>query len=1502
MVYPIVVDRSRGARLWDINGNEYIDLLNGFGSNFLGYQPPFIAEALQQQITSGYEIGPQHPLAAEVSELIAQFTGLPRVALCNTGSEAVMGAMRIARTVTGRDTIAIFRDSYHGIFDEAVVRGTSRFEARPAAPGITASATEHMLVLEYGNDDALRILRERSGELAAIMIEPIQARHPELRPRAFVKTLRGIADEIGCALIFDEVITGFRIEPGGAQAYYDVSADIATYGKIIGGGLPFAAIAGKPRWMDALDGGDWRFGDDSQPEAGVTYFAGTFVRHPLALAAARASLRHLEQAGPALQQSLNKLTGQMCERLNTHFRQSGAPIEAVFFSSIWRLRVDASQNFASLLFYLLRHHGLHLYEQFGCFLSAAHGEDEVTEITTRIEQSVDELMGLGLLQARDSSARQAAILTPSKALVDPNDTSSTAAIPLAAAAPEASMDVTAPMTEGQLEKWLVCQYGDEAVMAYNEGVMLRLDGALDHAALRAALEDIWARHAALRIAIDNRQQRQTVVDCALPFTELDLSDGGTDRLEQCSREQMATPFDLSHAPLIRIHLIHLGRDAHVLHVVGHHLVLDGWSLAVFVRELATCYNARRAGLRPDLPKATSFLAYARDERARRSGRTTDLDYWQQELADAPDALILGRDHGVDRKLSFDADTLRHDFSATRLLAVRKRAGMTSVTPFSVLLSAFAVLLWRLSGKRDVVLCIPFAGQAMAGARDMIGDGVNTLPLRIRINPAETLSQLLKRVHTKVLDASDHQDTTLLGIMRRLGEARLRGNQPLSGIIFNLNPAITPPHFDGLNANLRDCRRSHGAWDLFFNFYDTGRELTLDLHYDYNWFQQDDLKLWLAQYAELLDVIGQDTDPLVDSLLPDHARPVATAAASILLSDSQLETPPDVLQLIERQVRDKPASIAVVAGTETMSYADLWQRSGELAAYLVAQGVEPGEMVGVCVSRDAQMPLALLAVLRAGGAYVPLDPAFPDARLAWMVEDSGLKHVVVGQSTPLPNAISASGAQRHTIGEMRGGSALPTLPVVQADAPAYVIYTSGSTGKPKGVRVLHRNLGSFLVAMQRSPGMQASEAIAAITTLSFDIAGLEMYLPLASGARMVIANHDQVIDPHRLLALIVDHGVTVLQTTPSLLRMLLASDGTGSLRGVRILVGGEGLPLDLAQKAVASAREVWNMYGPTETTIWSSVWEVPRQPDDIAIGRPITGTSLYVLDSDRQAVAQGSEGEIWIAGPGVTDGYLGRADLTAERFVPDPFSAHGLMYRTGDVGRIDNELAYCLGRIDDQIKLRGHRIELGEIEAVARSAQGVADAAAAVREAGPGDERLVVYAVADGVASAEGVSASLNQALHQQLPDYMQPQHTMWLEHLPTTPNGKLDRRALPMPVRPRPAQTPKVASNKTPGFPETDAEQALATAWCEMIGIEHVAASDNFFELGGHSLLAVEMITRLEDETGIRLNLINIASGTARSLAHELAAGSGPAQPKTWRTKMRTMLSGSTHTARKNDE
>ena len=413
LVYPIVVDRSAGSKLWDLDGNEYVDALNGFGLNLFGWQPEFVTRAIEAQLHRGHEIGPQHPLQAEVAKLMCEFTNFDRAAFCNTGSEAVMGCMRIARTVTGKSTIAIMTGSYHGIFDEVVVRGTKKLRSIPAAPGIMPSTSHNVLVLDYGTPESLEILKSRADDLAAIMVEPIQSRRPDFRPREFLTEIRQLTEKAGIVYIFDEVVTGFRLAPGGAQEYFGFQADLASYGKVVGGGLPIGVIAGKQRFMDALDGGYWEFGDASTPPVGVTYFAGTFVRHPLALAAAKAVLTHLKTEGPALQRKLNERTAQFVAELNAFAKSVEAPIELKSVASLWRSTYTSDQHYGDLLFYMMRDRGVHIWDGFPCFFTTAHSESDFAHISKAFKDSVLEMQDAGFLPERQ-------IKRPSSSVLDPN--------------------------------------------------------------------------------------------------------------------------------------------------------------------------------------------------------------------------------------------------------------------------------------------------------------------------------------------------------------------------------------------------------------------------------------------------------------------------------------------------------------------------------------------------------------------------------------------------------------------------------------------------------------------------------------------------------------------------------------------------------------------------------------------------------------------------------------------------------------------------------------------------------------------------------------------------------------------------------------------------------------------------------------------------------------------------------------------------------------------------
>jgi len=1428
LVYPIVADRSGAATITDIDGNSYIDLLSCFGANLLGYQPKALADAMHAQLDRGLEVGPQHPLAGEVAAKIRGFTGHERVAFCNTGSEAVMGAMRIARTVTGRKTIAIFTNSYHGIFDEVIVRGTPQLRSLAAAPGILASAVENILVLDYGSEEALRVLRERGHELAAIMLEPVQNKLPTLQPVEFVRALRGIADAAGCALIFDEVVTGFRLGTGGAQAHYGVRADLCTYGKIIGGGLPLAAIAGGTRWMDALDGGTWRYGDDSIPEAGVTYFAGTFVRHPLALAAANATLDVLAERGPALYATLAARTQALVDRLNEGFRARGAPVEAVHCASLWRLRWDDGERYVSLFYYLARYHGLHLYEQFGHFVTDAMDDAVIRRIGDVFLACLDELMPLGFIRPRGGGS---------------------------AALGAATVAADAPLAPGQAERWLAAQVCDDALLALNETLSLELDGELDLAAFRLAIADLQERHDAFRTIVLADSPRQRVQPGSeQPVEFIDLSEAADPRAAFLAARDAAgrRRFALGREAMLALHIYRLSPTQHVLHLVCSHLVFDGWASTVVVDELSALYRARREGRPANLPNAERPGAFAIAEQGRWAGAQGKADeaYWRSVLRSLPPAPQLG-DREPTGPRRFAADTAVLHIDGERTMRLRAAAKAQRMTLFQWLLGAVGRLVGEAADQDDVVVGIPYASQGLGQHAALIADGVLDLPLRLQFDRRGSVAEVAARARAALVDALEHPLVTQ-GHAARWISAPSRGERPpLTGVYFNLNPRVALDGFAPLGARVNEGRKPGLLGELVFNFYDAADGLRLELHHSTEFFSPGRIATLLERLDHLLD--------------PEHDAAAGPA-------------PPRIETLFQAQVERTPDAIALISGADRWTYAALDARANRIAQALAARGVRPGDWVGLCLPRSPDLVAALLGVLKAGAAYVPLDPDFPLQRLRDMAEDAGIRLLLSDAANAGRLGISGLPSLLLDADADAIGQQPATAPSVttDGDAPAYVIYTSGSTGTPKGVVVLHGGVVNFLRSMAHTPGLRAGERLLAVTTLSFDIAVLELLLPLTVGAGIVLAQRTDAIDGQALRHLIDAHGIDLMQATPSTWHLLLEA-GFRAPHGFRALCGGEALTPALAKRLLdAGTAELWNMYGPTETTVWSTIARI-TDPAEITVGRPIDATVVRVLDDALRECGTGKPGEICIGGAGVARGYHARPELTAERFIADPFNpAPGArLYRTGDLGawNADGTLRH-MGRLDHQVKLRGYRIELGEIEAALEQLPGIARAAMRVESFGPMDDRLVAYIVASPGAGAPTLTP-LRRALGTRLPDYMLPQVLRVLEAMPLLPNGKIDRKGL---GGESPAATP--AANAPAAA--ADLEAKIGQLMGDLLQRAALSPEEHFFEQGGHSLLAAELAGGLQREMGIRPSLRTIFEApTPRTLAGRLGTASSPTVGRT---------------------
>jgi len=859
MVYPIVIERSRGSTLQDIDGNHYIDILNGFGPNFLGHSPPFVSEALKAQIDRGIEVGPQTPLAGEAAKLFCELTGMDRVSWVNTGSEAVQAAIRLSRTYTGRSRIVVFSGDYHGNFDEVLVRSTKTASGvrrtLPSAPGIPFRAVEDVLVLDYGTDESLDIIREHAGEIAAVLVEPVQSRRPEFQPREFLHKLRELTTAEGIVLVFDEVITGFRICPGGAQEYYGVEADLATYGKIIGGGMPIGVVAGRARFMDTFDGGQWQYGDDSFPSAGVTFFAGTFVRHPLAIAAVHATLQYLKAQGPGLQEAVNRRTTRLTGELNAFFAERGVKIHIPHFASQMFIRVQEESELGTLLFYHLRDRGIHVLEGFPSYMTASHTDEDVDRIIAAFKDSVYEMQADGILP-----------------------------MPASQDAAQLPWRRTLPLTAGQREIWGASQMDEMASCAFNESDSVLIRGPLDAGRFADAVTRVLGEQEAFRYRFDSEGATQWVDQDAtfdLPVVDLSGLDeaGRATRLDALIEQQALTPFDLERGPLVRVRLVKLGAQEHLFVIYCHHIVFDGYSSELVMRRIFDAYSpAGETGQAP-LAETVPYSVYIHcAEGANRVQSAASIDYWRAAFAgELPPPLDLPTDRPRDIGRSCRGATLHRELDATVSKGLRECAKSLNTTVYVLLLASFQALLSRLSNQEDVVVGVAVAGQTRH-ALETVGYCVNALPVRAAADYAKPFSALVHQTHRNLLDAFDHQETTLGEIVQAMDMPRDPSRLPLVEVIFNYSRYFADIEIEGCTVVTHENPRRAIYFDMFLNIVESQGRLVVDWDYCSDLFDAATIDRWVDHYGELLQGVVANSQCQIGELPLMSAQQTREVAA------------------------------------------------------------------------------------------------------------------------------------------------------------------------------------------------------------------------------------------------------------------------------------------------------------------------------------------------------------------------------------------------------------------------------------------------------------------------------------------------------------------------------------------------------------------------------------------------------------------------------------------------
>ncbi|WP_264565379.1 non-ribosomal peptide synthetase [Flavobacterium sp. N3904] len=1005
-------------------------------------------------------------------------------------------------------------------------------------------------------------------------------------------------------------------------------------------------------------------------------------------------------------------------------------------------------------------------------------------------------------------------------------------------------------TKAQSEIWTGCYFGgNDAARAYNESISMEFIGSLDIYVMNRAIQTLVDRHEALRATFSTDGVYMSIYkQLNIEVTNLDLSNldeiPQKKALNQYINNDTHFIFDLVHGPLIKVGLLKLSENNHTLIITSHHIICDGWSIGIMLQDLGTIYSAYVENKTLDITVPIPFSTYANEEQMfSESDENKEIEkFWYEIYEKSIPVVNVPTDSPRPSLRTYKSQRL--DFTLdTNLLSDLKQTGLSVGSSLvSTLLTSFELFLYQLTGQEDIVVGLPSAGQAALGMNHLIGHCVNLLPLRSKPIPNMSFKDYLRQRKSELFDAYDHQKLSFGHLLQKLNIARDPSRIPLVPIVFNIDLGMTDGvQFSNLTYKLISIPRVYETFEIFLNASGNEKSLVFEWSYNEALFKPETIKKMMMSFEKILQKVVEDPSKTLELIThqdfsSDYSEinSTTTIYPNIALHD-----------LIALQAQQTPKNIAIEFLDIEISYENLQDKINQMSHYLKTQGLSSGDLIAVSMTRCPELIISLLAIMQCGAAYLPLDHEYPISRLQYMIEDSEAKFLLTSKtlyrSLPqLNNTIIIEDA----IASLNQYPVTKLQTKIDPENVVYLLYTSGSTGKPKGVSITHKNLVNLLCTIAIEPGIKETDRLLSITTISFDIAGLELYLPLTKGATLIISNHETARDGRLLLEMLEKKKISLLQATPTTYQMLLDA-GWSKLLPLKLFCCGEALPINLAKELLKRCNELWNMYGPTETTIYSSKKQIKSDETLITIGVPIANTQFYIINEQNMLLPSGNVGEIAIGGDGVGKGYWKRPDLTSEKFITTKFSKtkNGIVYRTGDLGILlpTNEIE-CLGRIDQQVKIRGHRIEPEEIERTLMSLDGIKLAVVLAHS-----DVLIAHIVpnSDIIDISNQISLWRN-VLVSLLPKYLIPQDFHILEKMPTTLNGKIDRNELL-----------KYKSNNNPEFtaPRTKAEKIIANIWQETLNISCVDVFSNFFEMGGHSILAVKVMIKVEKETGKRIPL-----------------------------------------------
>ncbi|MDR1084179.1 MAG: amino acid adenylation domain-containing protein [Deltaproteobacteria bacterium] len=1409
LAYPIAAHRTYRGRFTDVDGNDYLDVALGMGVNFLGHNPEYINQAVRGRLERGYGLGPQCDLTGPVASGIAKLTGLERVCFCNTGSEAVMFSLRLARARTKRPLIAIFNGSYHGTYD-GILAEDDHGRTVTYSPGTRPGMVEDVLVLNYGSDEALEAIKENAGRLAAVLVEPVQSRKPALQPQSFLRRLRKLTEEFGIALIFDEMINGFRIAPGGAQEFFGVRADMALYGKLIGGGLPIGVVAGAAKWLDGIDGGRREYGSPS-PE--VIVFGGTFCRHPLSLAASKAVIEHLLEQGPKLQGRVAKMADDLAASLNLWFQDSQVPLRLFNFGpqfifegyGPWSALVNPLE--LDLFYLLLLEKGVYVWERRTCSLSAAHTAEELDFFAAKVREAVTEIRDRGFEFGPD----------------------------LAYGAPK----LLRPMNYIQKRFYAIFQ-SPNGQDPYHLTVGFRLTGQVRPDLLEIALGRLIEINEALRS--DFRHIGSDLVCYAKPWVPFHLIQEKTDPNTPLKSlvGRLTEPYNLQQAPLFRAGLFDRGEDF-IFILDASHLMIDGAGLGLMLGQLNQLMNGESLSQTVKLAEVEEDLNHylgKPDKTAGNKGPSeADLSYWSEKLQGL-EPLAWPLDFPA-KSGSKTGCQKWFEVSAQQLQSYRQTARKFGLTLNMLLSGLYVLTLHRFTGSLRLCVALAHSGRFTEKSEEAIGLFVTTVPQDFQVDPQAGLEAFFNGIKFSALEALEHPHAPYESLSKRLGFS------PAQSMLSYEKGGFRCPEWPGVEARPLALPANGAMYDLSLDIVEMNDGLKINLIHS-EAFRGETAEIIGQYYLDLARTVTALTaGPLCEDLTVSEVLAQSDIwekkTGQFLFNDQKTPADFDVIESLAESARKFPLRLAVAVSDQSwnnLTYAELNLAVSNLASNLMIRGLGPGPPVAVCLPRIPLYAVTILGLLKAGLTFLPLPLPCPPRRLNLILADSGARYLLaLDKPADLPAEVqwldpgALADLPVTTVASSPGSPSLPAQKTSAPDDLAYIIYTSGSTGQPKGVMIERRGLHNLLAWYLKEFKLTENDRVSSFAPFSFDASIWEIFPPLMVGAELHILSEEERRNGPRLWQFLKDRRITVCYLLSQVAELLPGE----SLPDLRILLsGGDRLHL----KEPRGSYLHYNTYGPTEFTVTSHFFRL-NGTSPVPIGKPVAQSQGLILDGDGRLCPPGRPGELCLSGPQLARGYAGREDLTAKVFGPNPFppkDAHGQavegfarMYRTGDLCRLlpSGDIEF-LGRLDRQLKIRGHRIEPGEIEGAILQHPNVTEALV-VKSSGPG-EKLWAY-VAPETVDVSGLRSFLAEIL----PDYLVPEGLTPLARLPLSQTGKIDAAALP-------DQTGRNESFEPPQGPE---EAVLAAVLGEALNLPEISRTANYFALGGDSVGVISVTSKL---------------------------------------------------------